>query len=56
MTDDEMDAIIADWPGEWKIPVSVEEFSDTEAGPLPDAPIEQAQTQESDKEAARRNG
>ena len=52
MTDDEMDAIIADW----KIPVSVEKFSDTEAGPLPDAPIEQAQTQESDKEAARRNG
>ena len=51
LIDEEVDAIINGWSVEWKVPISVEELPDIEAGPQPDAPVEKEQTLESEKES-----
>ena len=40
LMDEELGTIVADWPLEWKVLVSIEYLSDTEVGTLPDSPIE----------------
>ena len=51
LTNANMDAVVDEWATEWRGLVSVEEVSDTEAGPPPDDPMDKSSVHESDQDS-----
>ena len=51
LTNEEMDALVDECPATWRELVSAEEVSHVVAGPPPNAPVDQAQVQQSDQDS-----